>query len=157
MDKLFKDNEALHGVVMEPMMAISGFHSFTPCYDSNNHFEGHDITLSPKSIANSNGDEKTERENHECLGYEKTYIGYIYGNGKYPYSDNFEDQEGDQYSSCIIIKYHSWSELMKVQRINDMKNETFLKYSISKHNQTSLNFVVRKNVYVLPLLGTFFG
>jgi len=101
MGNISKDYEALHGASMIPMMVMPGSHSFTPCLDSNNHFKGHDITLSPKL---------TKREYHEFLEIEKTHIGLISGNGKSPYSNMFEDQEGDQYSSCIILKgFLGWS------------------------------------------------
>jgi len=74
------------------MMVMEGPHSFTPCTDSNNHLEGHDITSSPKSTTDSNTEKLTEKEGHEFLQVEKTYIGLISGNGKSPYSNMFEDQ-----------------------------------------------------------------
>ena len=45
MDKFSKDNKALHGASMAPMVVMSGSHSFTPCLDSNHHLEGHDIVV----------------------------------------------------------------------------------------------------------------
>jgi len=67
----------------------------------------------------------------------------------------FEDQEGDQCSSCIILKCFSWLELKKVQMVNERKNDTLLNYAISQHNQTPLNVVSKENVYALPLLRLF--
>jgi len=92
MENVSKNNEELHGAFMAPMMFMSSSHSFTPCTNSNYHLEGHDITLSPKLTADSNGDGKVEREDHECLGDEKTYIRLISNNGKSPYSHMFEYQ-----------------------------------------------------------------
>jgi len=90
--KFAMDNEALHGESITPMMVITVLHSFTPCIDSNNHLEGHDITSSHKVTSDSNTDQSTKRENHEFLKVEETHIGLISGNGKSPYSDMFEDQ-----------------------------------------------------------------
>jgi len=36
--------------------------------------------------------------------------------------------------------------------VNDVKNETLLKFVVSQHNQTSSNFTTRGNVYATPLL-----
>jgi len=151
MGNFAKDNEALYVESMTPMMVMISLHSFTPCIDSNNHLEDHDITSSSESTADSNTEQLTDREDHAFLQVEETHIGLISDNGKSPYYDMVEDQQGDQYSSCIILKVFSWLELKNVQMVNDMKNETLLKFAISQHNQTSLNFAARINIDA-PLL-----
>lgn len=67
MDKILKNNEALHGASMTHVMVMSGSHSFTWCLDSNNHIEGHDIKSSSKFTVVSSRDEHSEEKHHGTL------------------------------------------------------------------------------------------
>lgn len=151
-----KFNETLCGSSKIPTMVMLGSHSYISHLQSDISHGDH-VALSSSAhngISLRSGEDACDmRKYNECLREEKTYIEVIYGNRKSPKSDMLDDQEGDQYSSCIILKGFSWLEIKRVQMSNDMKNESFLKFTISQHNQTSFNFSSRINVYAsLPPL-----
>jgi len=142
MDTLFKDNEELHGVFMEPMMVMLGSHSFRPCLDSNNHLEGHDNVFTSKFV---------EEDHHGTLQGKKAYNELIPDIDLSLYSDTMEDQKSYPYSQYIPLKCTSWSNLKEIQRNNDLRNENIFRQAITHYEQEPLRHVNRKGVVVLPL------
>jgi len=91
MDKLFKDNKALHGELMAPIMVMSGSHSFSPCLDSDNHPESHDIILTSIFTLISNKCEHAKEVHHGMLQIKKAYNELRPDSGVSLYSDSTED------------------------------------------------------------------
>jgi len=92
-----------------------------------------------------------EEDYHGNLHGKEAYNELILNTGVSSYEDKVEEHEIYQYSQYIALKDTPWSNLKKVQRNNDLRNENLFTQAIAHYKQESMSLTNKKGVVVLPL------